>query len=33
VVRDTTYRPLHGFYAELRISSVARYTTDFAPSA
>jgi len=33
VVRDTTYAAVHGFYSELRLSNVARYTATFAPAA
>lgn len=33
VARDTPLPALHGFYSELRVSNVARYTANFTPAA
>jgi len=32
ITRDSNWPALHGFYSEVRLSNVARYTADFSPS-
>ncbi|MES1182290.1 MAG: LamG domain-containing protein [Myxococcales bacterium] len=33
VIRDSSLAAMHGFYSELRVSNIARYTASFTPAA